>query len=200
MRLGTLRREAPAGWIGLELRSHSPARRTAQSGPPRTTVAPTNTNHPRACQWDKAAYSRQAEERPGRAGAAPEEAAPPPGCSAPQSSTSPAKREMCLSDRHTEKTASFVSQLACVKQISVRFTLLQQSRKGQFCPSRRKGIPDASSSTWRDSRCHVVWLSQNLCAVDKLLFRSRNSRLSGWLSDQTLFHYVPTESHAANKR
>lgn len=146
MRLGTPGREAPAGWVGLELRSHSPARRTAQSCPPRTTVAPTNTNHPRACQWDKAAYSRQAEERPGRAGAEPEAAAPPPGYSAPQSSTSPAKREN-VSLRETEKTASFVSQLACVKQLSVSFTLLQQSRKGQFCPSRWKGIPDASSST-----------------------------------------------------
>lgn len=76
--------------------------------------------------------------------------------------------------------------------------LLQQSSKGQFCPSRRKGLPDASSSSWRDSRCHVVWLSQNLCAVDKLLSEAGIPGCqSGFL---TLFYYVPTEFYVEKKR
>lgn len=95
--------ERGTGWVGWAGAAEP------QSCPPRTTVAPTNTNHPRACQWDKAAYSRQAEELPGRAGAEPEEAAPPPGCSAPQSSTSPAKWETCLSETQRKRQALSLS-------------------------------------------------------------------------------------------
>lgn len=105
-----------------------------------------------------------------------------------------------MSLRHTQgKRQSFVSLPVYVKQLSGRFALSQQSRKGQLCLSRRKGIPDASSSPRRDGRCHVVWLSQNLWAVAKLLFRSRNSGLSGWLSEQPLFCYFPTEFYTAKK-
>lgn len=70
----------------------------------------------------------------------------------------------------------------CVKQLSVEVYVKAAVKKGTVLPIKRKGIPDVPPSTWKESRCHVVWLSQNLRAVDKLLLRSRNSRLSGWLS------------------
>lgn len=119
-------------------------------------------------------------------------------CSAELYNTFPAKWETCLSE--TQKTASFVSPLACVQQLSAEADTTAAVREGAALPMEAEGHPDVSASPRRDSRCHVVGLSRNLCAVDKPLFRSRNSRLSERLLNQTLFHYVPTEFNAEKKK
>lgn len=175
----------------------SPARRTEQSCPPRTRAAPGSTNHPHRCLWDNAAHSRQAVELPGRAGAEPE-AAPPPGCSAPRSSTIHSLQNgKHVSPRHRKRQALSLrvpARRSCLRRLTRR------SSEGRAAlPMEAEGHPDVSASPRRDSRCHVVWLSRNLCAVDKLLLRSSNSRRAGWLLSQTLFHYVPTEFNAAKK-
>lgn len=116
----------------------SNARRTEQSCPPRTRAAPGSTNHPHGCLWDNAAYSRQAVELPGRAGVEPEEAAPPPGCSAPRSSTIHSLQNgKHVSPRHSERQA--LSLRSAARRSCLWGPTRRGGREGQLCPWRRKG-------------------------------------------------------------
>lgn len=144
----------------------SPARRTQQSCPPRTRAAPGSTNHRHRCWWDNAAHSRQAVELPGRAGAEPEAAAPPPGCSAPRSSTIHSLQNgKHVSPRHRKRQALSVRVPA--RRSCLRSWHAAAAREGQLCPRRRKGtqmcLPPLAGTAGATSRGYheisVLWIS-----------------------------------------
>lgn len=179
--------ERGAGWVGW-----AGAAEPEPSDKDNTAAAPTSTNHPRACLRDNVAYSWQAEELAGRAGAETEEAAPPPGCCALQSSTFIPCRT---------GTTSLCSLCLCVlaQPLWAGWCYCSAEERAAL-PTKVEGHPRDSSFQPEGQQVSRFMASQNLCAVDKLLFRSRNSRLSGWLSDQTLSYCVPTEFYAKIKK
>lgn len=62
-----------------------------------------------------------------------------------------------MSLRDTGREARFVSAALCTAALGRLMLLQRRGRKAQLCPPRRKGIPEASPSSCRGSRCHVLW-------------------------------------------
>lgn len=140
MRLGTLGRKALAGWAGLDWSCRAAAlqggqRRAAlreQQWLPEAQIIPMP-----ACGITWHIPDRRRSSLGGLV--QNQRKLHPPGCSAPQSSTFPAKWETAL--RGTEKMASFVCLLVYVKQLSAEVYIIAAVKKGAVLPIKAEGHP-----------------------------------------------------------